>query len=128
MSKDLKTFDKRTIFECYIFFRKKGVYVTLSFYERELSKIPDKGQYMHVKPGYTKLVNFLKDISKTPDNDIHLEKRVVGEGPVDAGESWGIFVDFFMCDEYYTKKFNKMIEETPFGIAPYLDYENIKIK
>jgi len=124
----LKTFDKKTVFECYIMFRKKGIYYTLNYYKKELECVPEKGQYMHTKPGFQKLVNFLELLEKNSDNDIHLEERVIGHGSVDNGEYWGTFIDYFMCDDFYTHTFNDMIKETSFGIAPYLDYENIKIK
>jgi len=57
---------------------------------------------MHVKPGFENLVNFLKNIYNDAKNDEHLEENVIGHGSIDNGEYWGTFVDYFMCDDYYT--------------------------
>jgi len=114
-------FNKNTVYECFIKFKNKGLYYTLNYYIHELKKVPDTGIYMHIKPGYQNLVKFLYTIEdECNENNKHLEKRKVGEGPVDAGEYWGTFVDYFMIDNYYADKFNKIVDQTAFSSVPIL--------
>ena len=115
-------FNKNTVFDCYVRFRRKGIYHTLLYYQNELRKLPDVKIFMHIKPGYQNLVNFLKSIEENCEDNKHLEKKVTGKGPVDNGEYLGTFVDYFMCDDYYAKKFNELIAETAFGFVPIIDF------
>jgi len=115
---NLVEFNKKTIYECYEMIYAKGIFYTLDYYKNFEKEIPLKGQYLHVKPGYKKLIQFLREIAGGAEDDKHLRREVVGEGSINEGEYWGTFIDYFMQDSYYAEKFNKLMQETPFSTAP----------
>ena len=123
----MMTFDKNTVFECYLRLLRKGVYSTLSYYQREVKSVPDKGVYMHIKPGYQKLVNLLREIELDANVDCdNLKEVVVGEGPINEGEYWGTFIDYFLKDEHYDKLFQDLINNTAFGASPEINFNDLK--
>jgi len=108
-------FNKNTIYECYDRMQTNGINSTLNYYRNELKNVPDN-VFLHIKSGYINLVKLLENIDNNCQDDDNLFEKVVGEGPIDNGEYWGIYVAYFPKGEYYKSMFNKLIEETPFGI------------
>lgn len=117
-------FNKNTVFECYLKLVQKGLHYTLSYYQNELKRVPETGVYLHIKPGYEKLVLLLKEIKVSSKTNM-LEIKV-GEGPINDGEYWGTFVDYVIVNNYYDILFNNLIEATPFSASPIINYDVLK--
>lgn len=108
-------FTKNDVRDIYSRFKSSGLFYTIQSLERDINfKKNSNAVYSHIVPAMTKTLKLLKEIELRKDL---LKERIVRSGPVNGGESWGDFYDYFpKSDDIELKRlFNELQKETDYG-------------
>ena len=108
-------FTKNDVRDIYSRFNSSGLIYTIQTLERDINYNKNSNAiYSHIVPAMTKTLNLLKEIKSRKEL---LEERIVRSGPVNGGESWGDFYDYFpKTDDIEIKRlFNELQKETDYG-------------